>query len=170
MKHGITEEEWEDYLTDQSTQHSRQQIDAHLVKCSHCWERYQHESPTMLALAAAAKEAKEKLVVSDERLRSMLAVVIADGRSLEEVSTTPDEIRSGLHVLRAILVPVFGTKAAQRAMVLAANGSASRPLERMSRESWNAFVERLATIISIICGDIFAGLIREHGQLAPAGY
>jgi hypothetical protein len=168
LKHGITEEEWENYLAGQTTQDSRQRIDAHLITCSSCWERYQDESPTMLALAAAANEAKEKLVVSDERLRSMLAVVIANARISEDVSTTSEEIRSGLHVLRAILVPVFGPRAAQCAMVLAANGSASRPLERMTHESWHAFVERLATIISIICGDVFAGLIREHGQLATA--
>ena len=146
MKHGFTEEEWEDYLADQSTQQSRQGIEAHLVTCSHCWQRYQDESPTMLALVAAAREAKETLVVSDERLRSMLAAVMANARGLEEVSTTTDEIRSGLHFLRAILVPVFGPNAAQCAMVLAANGSASRPLERMTRESWSTFVERLAEI------------------------
>jgi hypothetical protein len=122
----------------------------------------------MLALAAAANEAKEKLVVSDERLRSMLAVVIANARGLDDVSTTPDEISSGLHFLRAILVPVFGPNAAQCAMVLAANGSAARPLERMTLQSWSTFVERLAAIISIICGDVFAALIREQGQLASA--
>ncbi len=169
MKHGITEEEWEDYLANQSTQYSRQRIDAHLVGCSQCWERYQDESPTILALAAAAREAKETLVVSDERLRSMLAVVMANARGFGEVSTTTDEIRSGLHFLRTILDPVFGPNAAQCAMVLAANGSASHPLERMTAQSWNAFVERLATLISIICGDVFAGLIREQGQLASAG-
>ena len=168
MKHGFTEEEWEDYLANQSTQQSRQRIDAHLGRCSHCWQRYQDESPTILALVAAAKEAKEKLVVSDERLRSMLAVVMANARGLDDVSTTPVEIRSGLHFLRAILVPVFGPNAAHCAMVLAANGSASRPLERMTLESWSTFVERLAAIISIICGDVFAALIREHGQLASA--
>ena len=122
----------------------------------------------MLALVAAAREAKETLVVSDERLRSMLAAVMANARGLEEVSTTTDEIRSGLHFLRAILVPVFGPKASDCAMVLAANGSTSRPLARMTRESWSTFVERLAAIISIICGDVFAALIREHGQLASA--
>ena len=169
MKHGFTEEEWEDYLIDRSTQQSRQQIDAHLVTCSHCWQRYQDESPIILALVAAAREAKEKLVVSDERLHSMLAVVMADVRGLDEVSTTTDEIRSGLHFLRAILVPVFGPKAADCAMVLAANGSASRPLGQMTRESWSTFVEQLAAIISIICGDVFAALIREHGKLASAG-
>lgn len=168
MKHGFTEEEWEDYLSDQSTQQSRQRIDAHLVTCSHCWQRYQDESPTILALVAAAREAKEALVVPDERLRSMLAVVMANARGLEDVSTTTDEIRSGLHFLRAILVPVFGPKAADCAIVLAANGSASRPLGRMTHESWDTFVERLAAIISIICGDVFAALIREHGQLASA--
>jgi hypothetical protein len=169
LNHGFTEEEWEDYLADQSTQQSRQRIDAHLVSCSQCWRRYQDESPTILALVAAGREAKEKLVVSDERLRSMLAVVMANARGLEDVSTTPDEIRSGLHFLRAILVPVFGPKAAQCAMVLAANGSASRPLGRMTVESWSTFVERLAAIISIICGDVFAALIREQRQLAFVG-
>lgn len=169
MKHGFTEEEWEDYLADQSTQQSRQRIDAHLVSCSQCWQRYENESPTILALVAAASEAKETLVVSDERLRSMLAVVMANARDLEDVSTTPDEIRGGLHFLREILVPVLGPKAAHCAMVLAANGSAFRPLERMTPESWSTFVERLAAIISIICGDVFAALIRERGQLASAG-
>ena len=168
MKHGFTEEEWEDYLADQSTQQSRQRIDAHLVTCSPCWQRYQDESPTILALVAAAREAKENLVVSDERLDSMLAAVMANARDLNDASTTPPEIRSGLHFLRAILVPVFGPNAARCAMVLAANGSASRPLERMTLESWTTFVERLAAIISIICGDVFAALIREHGQLASA--
>ena len=168
MKHGFTEEEWEDYLAGQTSEQSRQRIDAHLVGCSHCWQRYQDESPAILALVAAAREAKEKLVVSDERLHSMLAVVMSNAAGLDDVSTTPVEIRSGLHFLRAILVPVFGPKAAQCAMVLAANGSASRPLERMTLESWSTFVERLAAIIAIICGDVFAALIREHGQLASA--
>lgn len=123
----------------------------------------------MRALATAATEARTQLIISDERLQSMLAVVMAGVRMVEDDSTTPAQIRSGLDFLRSILVPVFGPKAAQCAMLLAANGSASRSLERMTRESWNPFLERLAAIISIICGDVFAGLIREHGQLVSAG-
>jgi hypothetical protein len=122
----------------------------------------------MRALATAAAETMDQLVVSEDRLQSMLAVVMANVRVAEDESTTHAQIRSGLDSLRSILVPVFGPRAAQCALLLAANGSASRSLERMSKESWNPFLERLAAMISIICGDVFAGLIREHGQLVPA--
>ena len=122
----------------------------------------------MRALATAATEAREKLIVSDERIQSMLAAVLASVR-LEDDSTANAQIRIGLDFLRSILIPVFGPKAAQCALLLAANGSASRSLERMTLETWNAFLERLADMISIICGDVFAGLIREHGKLVSAG-
>ena len=121
----------------------------------------------MRALAAAAAEARENLPVSDERLQSVLAAVLASIR-MEDDSATNAQIRSGLDFLRSILDPVFGPRAAQCALLLAANGSPSSPLDRMTRESWNAFLERLEDMISIICGDVLAGLIREHGQLVPA--
>ena len=118
----------------------------------------------MRAIAAAATEARKTLIVSAEQEQSMLGVVLA-GIRMEDDSTRTAQIRSRLDFLRSILVPVFGPKAAQSALLLAASGSASRSLEGLTRESWTAFLERLAAMISIICGDIFAGLIREHGQL-----
>jgi hypothetical protein len=124
----------------------------------------------MRPLATAAREAKEQLVVSDERMQSMLAVVMARVLVTEDDPTTTAQIRRGLDFLSSILVPVFGPKAAQCAMLLAANGSASRSLERLTRESWNPFLERPAAMISIVCGDVFAGLIREHGQLVTVGF
>ena len=121
----------------------------------------------MRALAEAAAEARENLAVSDDRVQSTLAAVLASVR-MEEDSAANAQIRSGLDFLRSILVPVLGPKAAQCALLLAADGSGSRPLDRMTRETWNAFLERLAEMISITCGDVLAGLIREHGQLAPS--
>jgi len=168
LKHGITDEEWEDFLAGQGAVHSHARIDAHLMKCVQCWELYQQESPAMRAVAAAAIEAREKLVVSDERVQSVLAAVLSR-IGMEDDSTTTAQIRSGLDFLRSILDPVFGPKAAQCALLLAASGSDSLSLDGLTRESWTAFLERLAAMISIICGDVFAGLIREHGQLVPVG-
>lgn len=168
MKHGYTDEEWDDYLTGQSVPEARDRIEAHLVGCLQCWQLYQQEAPTMRALGDAAAEARERLSTSDWRLRSMFTYVMANVRGAEDDSTVPAQIRSGLDFLQSVLEPVFGPKAAQRAMQLAANGSSARSLDRMTRESWNPFLERLAAITSIICGDVFAGLIREHAQLAPA--
>ena len=167
MKHGITDEDWEDFLAGQAAAHSRARIDAHLIGCVQCWELYQQEAPAMRALEAAAAEARENLAVPDDQLQSMLAAVLASIR-MEEDSAANAQIRGGLDFLRSILVPVFGPKATQCALLLAANGSGSRPLDRMTRETWNAFLERLADMVSIICGDVLAGLIREHGQLVQS--
>jgi hypothetical protein len=51
-------------------------------------------------------------------------------------------------------------------LLLAASRSAVGSLDGMTQERWNPFLEQLAAITSIICGDVFAGLIREHGRLA----
>ncbi len=88
---------------------------------------------------------------------------------IEADSILTVQIRSNMEFLGKILAWVFGPKAAQCALILATNESGSGSPERMTRESWNRFLDRLADMTAIICGDILAGVIREHGQLASTG-
>ena len=174
MNHGFSEEQWDDFLTGRNAPEMRARIDAHLVWCQECWQLYQEQALAMHNLAKAAAEAREQLAMSEEELQTRVSRLMADFPVLEPVLETdlavPPQIRSGLEFLKSLLNPVFGPKAAQRAMGLAARSSAAGSLDRMTRESWAPFLERLAAIASIICGDVFAGLIREHGRLAPVQF
>jgi hypothetical protein len=172
VNHGFTDEEWDDFLTGRNGPDIRARIDAHLVGCQECWQLYQEQALSMRSLARAAAEAREQLGISDEELQISISRLMASFPVLEPLlendPATPSQIRGGLEFLKSLLIPVFGPKAAQRAMGLAASSSAAGSLDRMTTESWAPFLERLAAIASVICGDVFAGLIREHGRLAPA--
>ena len=171
MNHGFSDEEWDDFLTGRNAPVIRARIDAHLVGCTECWQLYQEQALTINCLAEAAAEAREQLAMSDEELQTRVSRLMASfpvlEPGLEDDLAEPAQIRSGLEFLNSLLNPVFGPKAAQRALGLAASGSAVGSLDRMTRETWAPFLERLAAIASVICGDVFAGLIREHGRLAP---
>jgi hypothetical protein len=164
MKHEFSDEEWDDYLTGRIASDARARIDAHLVVCSACWQLYVDQAPAIDAMVEAAAEAREHLIISDQQMLSMFSQAMATIRAAED--TTPAQIRHGLDFLNSLLIPVFGPEATHRALRLAA----ARSLDQVTRESWNPFLERLAGITSIICGDVFAGMIREHGQMAPARY
>jgi len=170
MKHGISDAEWEDYLARQATPQARDRIEAHLIGCLPCWQRYQKETRIIGALEEASAEAREQLTIADSRLSSMFAPVLASIRASEKDAIMPLHIQSSLELLKLILDPVFGSSAALRAMQLAANGSYTSPLNQITQERWSSFLERLTVITSIICGDVFAGLIKEQGKLAPAEF
>jgi hypothetical protein len=73
-----------------------------------------------------------------------------------------------LNMLETVLEPVLGKTTVQRAMFLAAFSPSLNPVGRISKDNWDSFLERLANIAAILCGDLFAKLIREQRQVAPA--
>src|SRR5262245_56008161 len=123
LKHGITDEEWEDFLVGRSAPHTQARINAHMVGCVECWDLYQDESPAMRAIATAAAEAREMLTVSGERMHSALIAVLA---GIRDEDSAKAEIRSGLAFLRSMLVPGFVPKEEARGMVRAASECAGR--------------------------------------------
>lgn len=168
MKHVFRAEEWELYLTDPNALKTRAMFDAHLVNCKQCWELYQQESPAMRALSEAGQEARRELTIDEPKLRIMFSHMMTNlGAEKSELNVTA-QIQRSLEFLKSVLHPVFGSKATQRALQLAAHGSSGRSLDRMTVEGWNAFLDQLTAIVSIICGDVFASLIREHGKLLAA--
>jgi hypothetical protein len=163
MKDEFSDEEWDDYLTGRIASDARARIDAHLIVCSACWRFYEEQAPAMHAVVDAVTEARAHLTISDQQLRSMFSQTLAKIRTTED--NTPVQVSNGLDFLRSLLLPVFGPEATHRALWLAA----TRSLDQVTPESWPPFLERLADITSIICGDVFAGMIREHGQIVSAG-
>jgi hypothetical protein len=68
-------------------------------------------------------------------------------------------------MLETMLAPFWGSQAAASALQTAAKNSPARTLEQVTPHNWKEFLERLTAIAAAICGETFAGLVWERGQL-----
>ncbi len=165
MQHGITEPEWNDYLDGSAEAALRDRIEAHLIGCMSCWEFYEQLAGASQQLNDAGREARDHLTLDDRRLHAMLRGVFASLRAGGAGATTPEQVRVWLDSLETVLAPICGTQAAARVLQTAAQRSPARSLERVRPENWEPFLERLTAIAAAMCGDTFASLVRERGQL-----
>lgn len=161
MKHGITEQEWNDYLDGRAAAPVRDRIEAHFTSCMSCWEFYEQMSGATEALHAAGEEARRELTLGDRPLHRMLRGVFAQIR-LEEDG--PTQLQGRLNTLETVLAPFCGTQVAARALQAAARHSPARSLEQVTDANWEPFLERLTDITAAMCGDTWATLMREQGQ------
>jgi hypothetical protein len=159
MKHGISEAEWSDYLDGRTATEARERIEAHLIGCLECWEFYQRMTCVTKELVEAGEEARQGLTVEDRGLHTMLRGVFSQLRASE-----PAQVRGRLSLLETVLAPFCGTQAAVRALEVAAKNSPARSLERVTTDNWEPFLDELTAIASAMCGETFAGLIRERGS------
>jgi hypothetical protein len=167
MKHGITEQEWNDYLDGCAPLPVRDRIEAHLTGCLSCWEFYEQMSGATEALQAAGEEARRELTLTDRQLHRMVRGVFAEihqseGQSEAQANT---QLQGRLNSLETTLAPFCGTQVAARALQTAALHSPARSLEKVTQANWEPFLERLTAIAAALCGDTFATLLREQGQL-----
>ena len=163
MKHGITEQEWNEYLDACTTAPARDRIEAHIAGCLSCWEFYEQMSGATEALHTAGEEARRTLTLEDRQLHRMLRGVFAELRREEALTVTP--VQGRLNSLEITLTPFCGTQVAVRALQAAAQHSPARSLEKVTQANWEPFLERLTAIAAAMCGDTLATLLREQGQL-----
>jgi hypothetical protein len=164
MKHGISELEWNDYLDGRATDEVRDRIEAHFIGCLECWEFYEQMACATQELIAAGEEARQGLSVEDRQLHTMLRGVFARLEAGQAETSVHLQVRGRLNLLETVLTPFFGTRATARALDAAAKNSPARSLDRVTLENWEPFLERLTAIAAAMCGETFAGLIRESGR------
>ena len=163
MKHGITEQEWNDYLDGCAPLPVRDRIEAHLTGCLSCWAFYEQMSAATEALQAVGAEARRELTLADRQLHRMLRGVFAEIQRSEAQAEA--QLQGRLNSLETTLAPFCGTQVAARALQTAARHSPARSLEKVTHANWEPFLERLTAIAAALCGDTFATLLREQGQL-----
>lgn len=164
--HGYTEKVWDLYLSGGLRPEVAARMDAHLLSCPDCASLYEREVPILRLLYAGAKEARENLTVSEDRLKVLYAELMAGIRAAEMSAGTPGLVETHLDFLKELLVPFLGSEASERALGLAASGTIAGSVNRINKDNWMAFLDRLATISAIVCGDVFANLIRENALLS----
>jgi hypothetical protein len=165
MEHGITEQEWNDYLDGSAEAELRDRIEAHLIGCMSCWEFYEQLAGASQRLHDAAREARLHLTLDDRRLHAMLRNVFTSLKTGEAEAPTQKQIRLWLNGLESVLTAICGAQAAARALHVAARRSPAKSLEHVRPDNWEPFLDRLTAIAAAMCGDTFANLVQERGRL-----
>jgi anti-sigma factor RsiW len=164
MKHGISEVEWNDYLDGLATADESERIEAHLAGCLACWEMYQMLLSATEELMEASEEARQELTLRDGQLHAMMRGVFSRLRAGQPGGAAHSQVQGQLNMLKTVLAPFCGTHAAARALQVAAKNSPARSLERVTKDNWEPFLDKLTAIAAAMCGDTFGGLVRERGQ------
>jgi hypothetical protein len=164
MKHGISEFEWNDYLDGRVGDEVRDRIEAHFIGCLECWEFYEQLSGATRELVSAGEEARQGLTLGDRQLHVMMRGVFSRIHRGDDTSAGQSQLQGRLHMLEKELAPFCGPQAAVRVLHAAAKNSPARSLERVTTDNWDPFLEKLTAIAAAMCGESFAGLIRERGQ------
>ncbi|HJZ82857.1 MAG TPA: zf-HC2 domain-containing protein [Pyrinomonadaceae bacterium] len=171
MKHGITEEEWNDYLEGLADEATRDRLEAHLIGCLDCWEFYEQMAHATGNLRIAGKRLRAELVLSDRQLHAGFERVFAklnnsetNGPGLSREPLPHQPIQQKLDALAALLAPMCGPRTALKALRTAANDSPARSLEQVTAENWTPFLANLTFIANVMCGETGAHLVWESGQ------
>jgi len=166
MKHGISDEEWNEYFDGGAAAEARDRIEAHIADCVSCWEFYEQMSAVTRALGEAGEEARHALPLDDPQLHRMLRGVFAEIRKGEAPVVRQSDVRQQLDSLETVMAPYCGPLAAVRVLHTAARHSPARSLAGVTPTNWEPFLKRLTAIAAAMCGDTFASLVWERGQLS----
>lgn len=165
MQHGITEEEWNDYLDGLAEPEMRTRIEAHLIGCMACWEFYERLANVSQSLHEASSEARDHTMIEDKRMHAMLRAIFTSLRTVRAETITQKQIQLWLESLEKALSPICGAEAAAKVLHAAARYSPAQSLESVRPDNWEPFLDRLTNITAAMCGDTFASLIQERGQM-----
>ncbi len=165
MQHGINEQEWNDYLDGSAKPETRDRIEAHMIGCLSCWEFYERLAGASRSLNEASAEARDQLTLEDRQLHRMLHNVFASLRNEPVEVPNQKQIQIWLEALKTMLTPICGKQMANHVLQAAAKRSPAQSLERVRPDNWEQFLDRLTAIAAAMCGDTFATLVQERGQL-----
>lgn len=166
MIHGISDEEWISYLDGDLDADGRDRLEAHLIGCKRCWEFNERMLVSSSMLSAEGRSMRQNLALDDAALNSNLRSFFGRLRaesSVMGVEQAP-EVRARLDSLKDVMTPMCGSTTAVRALMVAAQGSPAKSLERITEENWSPFLTTLKSIAVVMCGETGAHLVWESGQ------
>jgi len=165
MNHGITDQEWNDYIDGVATAEVKSRIQSHCAICQECWEFQELVSCSSRLLEEAGRKERRRLTPDQTQVDRMRANVMASIKSSQDSQPDNSQVRGRLDMLEMVLAPYCGTHTAVRALQSAAAQSTARTLEQVNADNWEPFLERLTAIAAAVVGDTFASLVREQGRL-----
>lgn len=185
MTHGISEQDWIDYLEDRLAPSDRDRLESHLVGCLTCWELYRQIALTTQMLHEASAEIQLRFPLKDEQLHTRLhefwACIRAEAENPPTIKPSlvnpaaglpatvsgrsiADPLRERLALLQSLIARICGARTADNALHAAARSSPARSLAEVTESNWLQFLTRLTSITKTICGETVAYLVWESGQ------
>lgn len=167
MMHGISEQQWIDYLDQRLDDSERARIAVHLAGCPECREFHGRISRTVKSLQEMGAEMRRGFPLEAEQLHISLAKVLArvlDAEARREGLSQVD-IQERLNHLEDCLALMCGSWTAVNALRVAARSSIHDSLGQLTQDNWPMFLKRLTSITSVFCGDTGARLVWEYGKL-----
>ena len=165
MKHGITSENWEDYLDGTIALPERDRIESHLIGCLSCWEFHERLATLTARLQTDGTMMGNRYPLSNEALQAGLRATYARICLSQSHAQPPTALQKRLQELEAVMTVFCGAEAAANALATAAQNSPARRLPQLSPENWEAFLQRLTRIAHVLCGITGARLVFESGRL-----
>ena len=170
MNHGISEQDWIEYLDNRLLPGERGRIDEHLLTCRQCQEFERRMARTVEMLQDVGDVTRRHYVMQDEQLYVSLAKVL--GRVLDveasEKSLGRRAILERLNYVEELLATMCGSWTAVNALRVAAKSSLVGSVDNLTEHNWISFLKKLTSITSVFCGDAGARLLWEYGQFEGA--
>lgn len=165
MKHGITAEQWEDYVDGTLAPDEHDRIEAHLIGCLSCWEFHDRLAGLTARLQTDGVLMNHRYPLSNEALQTGLRITYARICASQNGHAKPSAMQQRLQELEAVMTVFCGTQTAVNALQTAAEHSPARSLKQMTRENWEPFLQRLSALAHVLCGRTGARLVVESGRL-----
>ncbi len=158
MMHGFTDQEWESYLEGQLTTEEQDRIEAHMLGCWSCWDRYDQMNLTTDQLHEAGAAVRHSLQPSERQLQFAFRHV------MQQLRAPAEQIQQRLDRLETVMAKMCGTRTAAQALQHAAKGSPAQSLELVTSDNWEPFLANLTSLAIVMCGETGAHLVRRNGQ------
>jgi len=165
MNHGISDQEWNDYIDGVAIAEVSNRIQSHCAVCQECWEFHELISCSSRLLENAGLTERRRFEMDRLQIDRMRASVLAAINPNKKAMADKSHVRGRLNMLEMVLAPYCGTHAAALALQSAAAQSTARTLEHVTADNWEPFLERLTAIAASMVGDTFANLVWERGRL-----
>ena len=165
--HGITEQQWIDYLDRRLDAGESARVEAHLDACAECRAFQSSMMRTTLSLSEAGAQVRGSFPVEAEQTHNALAHVLARVLDAEarQQKLSRGEIEERLEQLEEILAEMCGSWTAANALRVASRNAIHDSVGKLTPDNWPSFLKRLASIASVFCGDTGAKLVLEYGRL-----
>ena len=166
MRHGISQQEWLDFLDHTLAPSKEARLRAHLATCGPCHELWQGLQEWRELMMEEGWRLRDSVQYTGPQIDLLLARTLERIRAMAAtpVSSTWSALEAMI-LLRSLMTPICGAGAARATMDLALERSNFGPGERVNHQNWRRFVSNLSDVFASICG-VEAGCLIDRAGLS----
>ena len=172
MKHGISEQQWLEYIDGALPARERARVWEHIEACPECaqtlreldgWRALISEEGARLRLSAQLPEAEIDSLLAGclERIRAGEPAGLRLGLGWT--------VTEGMILLRSLMEPMCGLGTARATISLAARRSTADQQGHITERNWRIFVANLSEAIASVCGSAAGRLVSRAGVFLTIG-